>query len=112
MTIALRTDCCNPSRDVAFCSSIGYPAVVSKRTGRQGPEDTNEAAFRVVQSMISNTEGLEEPELEKDLSAVRAEAGRKGGLKGGQARASKLTPEQRSEIAKKAAAKRWQNGSK
>lgn len=29
------------------------------------------------------------------------------GTKGGKARASKLTPEQRSEIAKKAAAKRW-----
>lgn len=30
-----------------------------------------------------------------------------GGKKGGAARAAKLTPEQRSEIAKKAAAKRW-----
>ena len=29
------------------------------------------------------------------------------GAKGGRARASKLTPEQRSEIARKAAAKRW-----
>lgn len=35
------------------------------------------------------------------------EANRKGGLKGGKARAAKLTPEQRAEIAKKAAAKRW-----
>lgn len=33
--------------------------------------------------------------------------GRKGGLKGGKARAAKLTPGQRSEIAKKAAAARW-----
>ena len=33
------------------------------------------------------------------------------GAKGGKARASKLTPEQRSEIAKKAAAKRWKNDS-
>ena len=33
---------------------------------------------------------------------------REGGKKGGAARAAKLTPEQRSEIAKKAAAKRWQ----
>jgi len=30
-----------------------------------------------------------------------------GGKKGGAARAAALTPEQRSEIAKKAAAKRW-----
>jgi hypothetical protein len=37
----------------------------------------------------------------------RQESGRKGGLRGGAARASKLTAEQRSEIAKKAAAGRW-----
>jgi len=33
--------------------------------------------------------------------------GRLGGLKGGKARANKLTPEQRKEIAKKAANVRW-----
>jgi hypothetical protein len=33
--------------------------------------------------------------------------GRLGGLKGGVARAAKMTPERRSEIAKKAADKRW-----
>lgn len=33
--------------------------------------------------------------------------GRLGGLKGGKARAKKLTAKQRSEIAKKAAVKRW-----
>lgn len=32
---------------------------------------------------------------------------REGGKKGGAARAAKLTPEQRSEIAKKAAGRRW-----
>jgi hypothetical protein len=35
------------------------------------------------------------------------EANRKGGLKGGKARAAKLTPQERKEIAQKAAAKRW-----
>jgi hypothetical protein len=34
---------------------------------------------------------------------------RKGGLKGGKARASALSAEQRSEIARKAAAKRWKD---
>jgi hypothetical protein len=37
-----------------------------------------------------------------------AEANRKGGLKGGAARAAKLTPEERKKIAQKGAAKRWQ----
>ena len=35
------------------------------------------------------------------------ESNRKGGLKGGKARAAKLSPAQRKEIAKRAAAKRW-----
>jgi len=41
----------------------------------------------------------------KNPAAV--ELGRKGGLKGGYARAEKLTAKQRSDIAKNAAAKRW-----
>lgn len=39
-----------------------------------------------------------------------AELGRLGGLKGGKARAAKLTAEQRSEIARNAAAARWGKG--
>ena len=42
----------------------------------------------------------------KDSAAVSL--GRKGGLRGGSARAAALTKEQRSGIAKKAAAKRWE----
>jgi hypothetical protein len=41
----------------------------------------------------------------KDPAAVAL--GRKGGLKGGAARAKKLTAKERSEIAKKAATARW-----
>jgi hypothetical protein len=42
---------------------------------------------------------------EKNPAAVAL--GKLGGQKGGKARAEKLTPEQRSEIAKKAAQARW-----
>ena len=42
---------------------------------------------------------------EKNPAAVAL--GRLGGLKGGKARAEKLTPEQRSEIARNAARSRW-----
>ena len=38
---------------------------------------------------------------------VKAKAGQLGGLRGGDARAKKLTSQERSDIAKKAAAKRW-----
>jgi hypothetical protein len=42
---------------------------------------------------------------EKNPAAVAL--GKLGGAKGGKARAEKLTPEQRSEIARKAAKARW-----
>lgn len=44
----------------------------------------------------------------KDDADASKEHHRKGGKAGGKARADALTPEQRSEIAKKAAAKRWE----
>lgn len=43
----------------------------------------------------------------KDAAAVSL--GRKGGLKGGKARAAALSPKQRSEAAKKAALARWKS---
>ena len=57
-------------------------------------------AFHIVQEAIGETES---GRREIDYKAL----GRKGGLRGGKARAEKLTPEQRSEIAKKAAQARW-----
>ena len=44
-------------------------------------------------------------EKEKDPAAVAL--GRKGGLKGGKARAAKMTAEERSESARKAIIARW-----
>jgi hypothetical protein len=65
-------------------------------------------AFRVVQEATSEKEppkAEEKPPEDKNPAAVAL--GRLGGLKGGKARARKLTPEQRQEIAKKAAVERW-----
>lgn len=50
-------------------------------------------------------EDTENSPIEKNPAAVAL--GRLGGLKGGKARADKLTPERRKEIAQKAAQKRW-----
>jgi hypothetical protein len=46
----------------------------------------------------------QEPETGRDPGT---EANRKGGLKGGKARAKVLSPEKRAEIAKKGASARW-----
>lgn len=69
----------------------------------QGPPDFAETAFRVFKEAIGEQPADDKPA--KNPAAV--ELGRRGGLKGGRARADKLSAEQRSEIAKKAAAKRW-----
>ena len=66
--------------------------------------DVNQAAHHTVQSVIARTEP---PKRQKNLAAVAL--GKLGGLKGGKARAAKLTPEQRREIAQKAARARWAN---
>ena len=57
--------------------------------------------------MVQQATGEVVPEPIDDKKKAAQESGRRGGLKGGTARAEALTPEQRSEIAKKAAAKRW-----
>lgn len=66
--------------------------------------DLNQLAKRVVDAATSESAPIPAPP-EKNKAAQ--ELGRLGGLKGGAARAKSLTAEQRSEIAKKAAAKRW-----
>ncbi len=72
--------------------------------GKQGPEDVNEIAFRVAKEATG--EAPQEQPSAKNPAAVML--GRLGGLKGGKARAAKLSAEQRSEIARKAAIGRWQ----
>ena len=72
--------------------------------------DFSVTAFRVVQKATQQSEvTLDHAEIElvdgKNPNAVAL--GRLGGLKGGKARFEKLTPEQRSEIARKAAKTRW-----
>ena len=59
---------------------------------------------QLAKSIVDQATGEATPE--PALTGKKADS-RKGGLKGGKARAIKLTPEERSEIAKKAAAKRW-----
>ena len=75
--------------------------------------DFSVTAFRVVQEATGETK----PESEHDEAQTMEEKnphavalGRLGGLKGGKVRASKLTSEQRKEIAKKAAQARWGKG--
>lgn len=62
------------------------------------PRDANQLAHMIA--------GVATGEVE-DAQPEKAEGQRKGGLKGGRARSAKLSPEERSAIAKKAAKARW-----
>jgi len=70
-------------------------------------QDFAQNAFRIVQEAIGEAEKTLPPEPPKKNPAA-VELGRLGGLKGGKARAAKLTAKQRQRIAKKAATARWQ----
>ena len=69
-----------------------------------GRLDLNQLAKSIVHQATGESLPAE-PKPEKNKAAQ--ELGRLGGLKGGAARAKKLTAEKRSEIAKKAAKARW-----
>lgn len=69
--------------------------------------DLNELAFRLVKDTTEKTDAAEMSE--EELRSIAAAAlGRRGGLKGGPARAARLSPERRREIARKAARIRWE----
>jgi hypothetical protein len=61
--------------------------------------------INIIASQITK-QATDETHIVKNHAAVAL--GRLGGLKGGKARANRLTPEHRSEIARKAAHARWQ----
>ena len=93
----------------------GHPSVASKagtiiavpdRSSKR-PRDLNQLAARLVDEATSDDPAPEpvDPDAGKDPAAVAL--GRRGGLKGGKARAERMTPEERSEAARRAARARW-----
>ena len=76
------------------------PKAARERPKKREP-DTNETAYKALQAVVESTEGG----IGKDPLAVIL--GRRGGLKGGRARADNLSEEERRESARKAAQARW-----
>lgn len=71
---------------------------MAKRSSK--PRDLNRLAASIVED--ATDESAPEPETAAQTN------GRQGGLKGGVARANKLSAKERSEIARKAARARWE----
>src|SRR5438552_16195691 len=78
------------------------PAMPKRSRKKPDAEDTNQIAARIVETVTGAAEMTKEA-----VSRVAAELGRRGGLKGGKARAAKLSARKRKAIAKKAARARW-----
>lgn len=74
------------------------------KRSRTGKPDVNQMAANLI-AAISGELPAEEPDPTKNPNAVAL--GRLGGLKGGRARAEKLSAKRRKEIASVAAKKRW-----
>jgi hypothetical protein len=72
---------------------------------RKRPRDPNQLAKLVVDIATGDADDVP-GDAGKNPAAVAL--GRKGGLKGGKARAEKMTAKERSEAARKAATARWQ----
>jgi len=75
-----------------------------RRSSKPLPKDPNKLAYKIVQL---STEEPEPPKERSEISEYLAQIGHKGGLKGGPARAKKLSSKKRKEIAQKAARTRW-----
>lgn len=71
------------------------------------PKDSNQLAKLIVDVTVGNEASLENKETNSQKNLAAVELGRLGGLKGGKARAEKLSSDERSLIAKKAAKARW-----
>jgi hypothetical protein len=92
---------------VAYVANRRYTVDMKKRSRKQGV-DLNRLAKSIVDQAVTD-EQLQQKAIEEGKNPAAVLLGRLGGLKGGKARALKLSAEERKTIAKKAAEARWHN---
>lgn len=78
----------------------------NRSSKKKPPRDTNLLAKSIVDA-ATDEQRAGEPAEDTGKNPAAVALGRLGGKKGGKARAEKLSPERRREIAKAAAEKRW-----
>lgn len=93
---------------LSYSAQAYHRVQMDKSKGLARPRDPNQLAKLMTD--LATGERVESPVTDdgRDIAAVLL--GRKGGLKGGRARADRLSPERRQEIARAAALARWGNG--
>src|SRR5687767_10784255 len=98
---------CNNVASVLDWVARTCKTVIMRKRSRKSP-DVNELAHSIAERIAAG----EMPETVDGKNPLAVALGRMGGLKGGKARAAKLTAEERSESAMKAARARWATKSK
>jgi len=71
------------------------------------PTDPNVRAYQIVAELTGTLEAIPPERTGPAKNPAAVALGKLGGSKGGKARAASLTPEQRREIAQRAARQRW-----
>ena len=87
------------------CEHAIFPGVATKRLKR--PRDPIQLGKLIVDIATGEIEDRDRTPEAQGKSAIAVARGKAGGSKGGRARAMRLTPEQRVEIARVAAQTRW-----
>jgi hypothetical protein len=82
------------------------PIMATDSRRKKRPRDPNQRAFQIVQEATgqSASEALEPPDTRNPAAVALSKL---GASKGGQARAARLTPKKRKQIAAEAAKARW-----
>jgi hypothetical protein len=81
--------------------------MTSKAPHKKRPRDANQLAKSIVDIATGEVEDREPTPEEQGKDPAAVSLGRRGGIKGGKARAEKLSAARRKEIAKQAARTRW-----
>jgi len=81
--------------------------MTAESKGRKRPRDPNQLAKFIVDVASGQIEDRDPTPEEQGKDPKAVERGRAGGSKGGPARAAALSPEKRSEAARKAVRERW-----
>ncbi len=87
---------------IDLCDTRSMPKRSRKVQKKKSAQDENESAFDAIRRILELTEGTE------GKNPLAVALGHSGGLKGGKARAEKMTPKQRRRSATKAAKARWE----
>ena len=92
-----------------WCPSLnerlwGARGILGSMPNPKRPRDPNQRAKLIVDIAAG---GSEEPKASPQKDPAAVELGRRGGLKGGKARALKLSTKKKHEIARRAAQVRW-----